>query len=145
MQIPDQSEHYARLSSGVVSAKLKGEISRDLRRTFPSKPVFLQEQNLQGLRRVLYAVSNHCPEIGYCQGMNYVAAVMIYHLQEDLAYEGFARLLDAHQLRQMYCHGFPFLHEHLFVFNRFIKLHLPRIHKHFERMDIRVDMYATEW
>ena len=52
-------------------------IEKDLDRTFPGHIYFETTEGTQALRNVLraYAVSN--PEVGYCQSMNYIAAVIL--------------------------------------------------------------------
>lgn len=53
-------------------------IELDVHRTFPSIP-FFREEGQQALRRVLQAFAIFDPEIGYVQGMNFVAGALLYH------------------------------------------------------------------
>ena len=58
---------------------VEGCIYRDLTRTFPKHPLFT-DPNGAGqsmLANVLCALSHRFPEIGYCQGMNYVAGFFL--------------------------------------------------------------------
>ena len=56
-----------------------GEIQRDLPRTFPNHPLF--ENNIgigqKSLGNVLRALRKTFPEVGYSQGMNFVAGVFL--------------------------------------------------------------------
>ena len=83
----DPSSHYvnfyARLAALNAEANTSspgqmGEIMRDVRRTFPSHPFFREgaRGNIM-LGRVLRAFSTARPDIGYCQGMNFVVGVFI--------------------------------------------------------------------
>ncbi|RHY85374.1 hypothetical protein DYB35_008143 [Aphanomyces astaci] len=56
---------------------LDGIILRDLDRTFPSEPLFATGQGPALLANVLKAVSVHVPDVGYCQGMNFIAAKLL--------------------------------------------------------------------
>jgi hypothetical protein len=38
------------------------------------------------LRQVLYAFSVHCPHIGYCQSLNYIAGMLLLFLDEEQAF-----------------------------------------------------------
>lgn len=56
-----------------------GEILRDVVRTYQSHPLFVVENGLgRGiLTRVLLVFARSVPEVGYCQGMNFVVGVLI--------------------------------------------------------------------
>ena len=64
------------------------QIDKDLHRTFGSLPgvrVPLPEA-LASLRNVLMAFAEHNPEVGYCQSMNFVAAVLLLVINEEGAF-----------------------------------------------------------
>ena len=55
---------------------------QDLPRTFPGENRWLASpEGQEALRRVLLAYSVHNPTVGYCQSMNYVAAVLLLVLE----------------------------------------------------------------
>ena len=59
---------------------LEGEIFRDVGRTFPQRALFgAGGAGMLPLSRVLKAASRHHEVVGYCQGMNYVAACLLEH------------------------------------------------------------------
>jgi len=86
---------------------LHGVIERDLHRTFPHHVLFCNHQvgdeditgkslhidgniahgvipdGLASLRRVLHAYSVYDKEVGYCQGMNFIAAMFLTFLSEE--------------------------------------------------------------
>ncbi|CAE8599971.1 unnamed protein product, partial [Polarella glacialis] len=51
-------------------------IEIDISRTFPDMPLFDKEQQ-ESLLRILHAYANLNPEVGYCQGMNFVAGLLL--------------------------------------------------------------------
>ena len=68
-------------------------IERDLNRTFPDNIHFHRESfqreepfMIQALRRVLLAFSIYDTEIGYCQSMNFLAALLLLFLNEEKAF-----------------------------------------------------------
>ena len=63
-------------------------VEKDLLRTLPSHPFFNQmDAPLVGpLRRVLLAFARHVPAVSYCQGLNFVAAVLLLHGDEACAF-----------------------------------------------------------
>ena len=51
------------------------QVDLDLPRTFPGNARV--ELCLPALRRVLLAFAAHAPEVGYCQSMNFIAALLL--------------------------------------------------------------------
>ena len=73
---------------------VQGVIERDLRRTFPRHYLFCNTdstekdcspEGLESLRRVLYAYSIYDDEVGYCQGMNFISAMLLTFTTEDVS------------------------------------------------------------
>lgn len=78
----------------------KDGIERDLHRTFPDNIRFKPESTalsstqyptletplLGSLRRILQAFALHCPRIGYCQSLNFIAGLLLLFLSEEKAF-----------------------------------------------------------
>ncbi|CAL9733446.1 GTPase-activating protein GYP3 [Monosporozyma servazzii] len=91
---------YAKLVEKIETAKHNKTsirdvdvIERDLNRTFPDNIHFHRESfqteepfMIQALRRVLLAFSIYDSEIGYCQSMNFLAALLLLFLDEEKAF-----------------------------------------------------------
>ncbi|PHJ23188.1 tbc domain-containing protein [Cystoisospora suis] len=79
------------------------EILRDVGRTFPHNPKFRRRDTQKSLERLLRAASNQFPHVGYCQGMNFVAAVLLDVMQDETtAYQCLASMLKNYQLELVY-------------------------------------------
>lgn len=91
---------YARLASqsaGFVEPEsVEDVIERDLTRTYPRHALFATAQidgggsdrenenpGVGSLRRILRSYARLDKEVGYCQGMNYVAALLLVHATAD--------------------------------------------------------------
>ena len=63
-------------------------IAVDLLRTFPSHPWFSHGAAglIAPLRRVLHALAAHNPCVGYCQGLNFVAGLLLLHADTSDAF-----------------------------------------------------------
>lgn len=69
---------------------------QDLPRTFPANRWVAAAAGQAALRRVLLAYSVHAPGVGYCQGMNYLAAMALLALAcaEEGAFWVLAAMID---------------------------------------------------
>lgn len=55
-------------------------ITRDLHRTFPHHPYFQSTQGQEALFNVVKAYSIYDPEVGYCQGLAFVAGPLLLNV-----------------------------------------------------------------
>lgn len=78
------------------------EIYKDIGRTFHVDKLKTKEGQDE-LGRVLTALAFIRPEIGYCQGMNFVAGALLSVLKdEELSFWVFVSLLDQFELNSLY-------------------------------------------
>lgn len=57
----------------------------DIPRTFPYHPKFGKDgSHVEALRNVLVAYANFNPGLGYCQGMSFIAAMLLMHMEEEV-------------------------------------------------------------
>ncbi|KAF1315198.1 Evi5 protein, partial [Globisporangium splendens] len=126
-----------------------GTIQRDVTRTFsifersylPDKDIASQQQSLF---RVLNAISE--AEDGYCQGMNFIAALFLVEgLDEADAYALFLYLLKKRHLARIYQRSSTFLDDYLEHFNLMFQRELPDLHQHILSQGFVIPMYGIEW
>lgn len=71
------------------------EIGRDVNRTFPSHRLFQEGGPGQSaLKRVLERYAILDPAIGYCQGMGFIAALLLQYLHEFDAFYALVSLMN---------------------------------------------------
>lgn len=89
-------------NSDIEFLKISSEIKKDLNRTFHTGK-FVTEDGQNELKRVLTAIAYIRPEIGYCQGMNFVAGALLFFTNdEELAFWLFLSLLDSMELNSLF-------------------------------------------
>eukprot|EP01084_Bolivina_argentea_P081693 147906_1 len=144
--------------------KFKSAIDNDLDRTFPRHILFTKDcangsvtpnspgsgRGKESLRNVLYAYANHDEEVGYTQGMGFIAALFLMLMTEEDAFWCLVRLLDQngeYQLRGLYLDGLPLLHCRYYQFNELLLQFMPKVyqHLHSESLQITPALYASKW
>lgn len=123
-------------------------ISLDLPRTFPELSFFHAEGSHyeHALRDILEAFLYLKPEVGYSQGMSFVAAVLLLYMDP---YEAFACFANMLLYKSCFLHFFrikmPEVRCYLMVHERLLAEEMPALHLHFKRYDIEPDLYMINW
>ncbi|KAG1047855.1 hypothetical protein G6F46_006407 [Rhizopus delemar] len=121
------------------------QIQRDLTRTFPNHPYFMNEVGRQCLFRVAKAYSLFDQEVGYCQGLAFVIGCLLIHLPEVDAFSVLVKLMGKYDLRGHFTLKMETLHQHLYQFDNLFQQSLPVIHRHMEQEAVSPSMYASQW
>lgn len=99
----------------------------------------------QKLYQVLKAISLYQPDIGYVQGMAYIAGFLLVHLSEEDTFWMMVSLFESFEMREIYSPGFPKLKEYTYVFGRIVADKIPRLHRLFRNNDIDMALIANKW
>lgn len=143
-------EHYASLlAADKIFSSLdpaSKQIELDLLRTLPNNRHYetLDSVGIPKLRRVLLAYSVHDPSVGYCQGLNRLAAIALLFMDEEDAFwclvgiiksimpGYFSRTLVAPQVDQR-------------VLKDLVAEKLPRLHAHLEANNVDLSLFTFNW
>ncbi|KAF7827083.1 TBC1 domain family member 2A [Senna tora] len=118
----------------------------DLPRTFPGHPWLDTAEGHAALRRVLVGYSFRDSDVGYCQGLNYVAALLLLVMKtEEDAFWMLAVLLENVLVNDCYTNNLSGCHVEQRVFKDLLAKKCPRIATHLEAMEFDVSLVATEW
>lgn len=126
------------------------DIIRDISRTFPSH-VFFQQRHGPGQRslyNVLKAYSVYDRDVGYVQGMGFLAGLLLLYMSEEDAFWLLVALLKGAvhaPMEGLYLAGLPLVQQYLFQFEQLVKEHMPKLGKHFSEEMINPSMYASQW
>ena len=130
---------------GKVTAATK-QIDHDLPRTFPGHPYLDTREGQAALRRVLVGYSFRDSDVGYCQGLNYVAALLLLVMKtEEDAFWMLAVLLEDVLVNDCYTTNLSGCHVEQRVFKDLLIKHCPKLCAHLERLEFDVSVVATEW
>ena len=82
-QVPDYFTSHVQALWSSSNETIK-QIDLDLARTFPEHEFIASPAGQLKLRQILVAFAGRHPTVGYCQGMNYVAAFLLEAVQHDV-------------------------------------------------------------
>ncbi|GKE48010.1 TBC1 domain family member 2A, partial [Tanacetum coccineum] len=98
------------------------------------------------LRRILVGYSFRDSDVGYCQGLNYVAALLLLLMKtEEDAFWMLAVLLENVLLNDCYSSNLTGCHVEQRVFKDLLKKKCSSVNAHLESLEFDVSFVATEW
>lgn len=123
------------------------QIDLDLKRTMPSNIFFAGTgPGVPKLRRVLLAFSRHNVAIGYCQGMNVIAATLLLtHPTEEDAFFVLACIVENILPARYFTPDLLTSRADQVVLNRIVKELCPKIQKHFDTLSIDLEAITFGW
>jgi len=122
------------------------QIRLDTRRTFPEFHAFGADEE-QCLFRLLNAYANHNPALGYCQGMNFVAGLLILvsGCDEEDAFGVFVCLMDHYGLAGFYEESFSLLLQYVRACDSSMSEVSPALKNHLDEQGLHFFLYLHEW
>ncbi|XP_043118651.1 TBC1 domain family member 12 [Puntigrus tetrazona] len=121
-------------------------IKLDISRTFPSLYIFQKGGPYHDiLHSVLGAYTCYRPDVGYVQGMSFIAAVLILNLEEADAFIAFANLLNKPCQMAFFRVDHDLMLKYFAAFEVFFEENLPKLFQHFQNNSLTPDFYLIDW
>ncbi|XP_038053263.1 TBC1 domain family member 2B-like [Patiria miniata] len=123
------------------------QIELDLLRTLPTNKNFdnIESKGIPCLRRVLKAYSVHNPAIGYCQGLNRVAAISLLFLDEEDAFWCLVAIVECIMPADYYSKTLIGSQTDQRVFKDLLSEKLPRLNTHLDNFGIDLSLISFNW
>ncbi|XP_036428044.1 TBC1 domain family member 12 isoform X3 [Colossoma macropomum] len=121
-------------------------IKLDISRTFPSLFIFQKGGPYHDLlHSVLGAYTCYRPDVGYVQGMSFIAAVLILNMEEADAFIAFANLLNKPCQMAFFRVDHELMLKYFAAFQVFFEENLPKLFSHFQSSSLTPDLYLIDW
>uniref|UniRef100_A0A8C2WGI3 TBC1 domain family member 2B n=1 Tax=Cyclopterus lumpus TaxID=8103 RepID=A0A8C2WGI3_CYCLU len=123
------------------------QIELDLLRTLPNNKHYSSPSagGIQKLRNVLMAFSWRNPDIGYCQGLNRLAAIALLYLDQEDAFWSLIAIVEVFMPRDYYTKTLLGSQVDQRVFKDLMSEKLPRLHAHFEQNKVDFSLITFNW
>ncbi|XP_069779336.1 TBC1 domain family member 10A [Narcine bancroftii] len=145
----------ARIQAPDPNSEVKVETLRqivlDVERSFPTHCSLMgrnpeAKEGQAKLFRILSAYARYNPQIGYCQGMSYIAAMLLMNMQEEDAFWALVVLLGQNKyLAGFYEHSLDTIQRHAKIFQQLLKHRMPRLWQHMENLKVAPLLFITTW
>uniref|UniRef100_A0A8D3AQY8 TBC1 domain family member 14 n=1 Tax=Scophthalmus maximus TaxID=52904 RepID=A0A8D3AQY8_SCOMX len=121
-------------------------IKLDISRTFPHLCIFQQGGPYHDvLHSILGAYTCYRPDVGYVQGMSFIAAVLILNLDTADAFIAFANLLNKPCQMAFFRVDHSLMLTYFGAFEVFFEENLPKLFAHFKKNNLTPDIYLIDW
>ncbi|XP_028857371.1 TBC1 domain family member 14 isoform X2 [Denticeps clupeoides] len=121
-------------------------IKLDISRTFPNLCIFQQGGPYHDvLHSILGAYTCYRPDVGYVQGMSFIAAVLILNMDTADAFIAFANLLNKPCQMAFYRVDHSLMLTYFAAFEVFFEENLPKLFAHFKDNKLTPDIYLIDW
>ncbi|XP_057708067.1 TBC1 domain family member 4 isoform X3 [Corythoichthys intestinalis] len=119
----------------------------DLGRTFPNLEYFSTQLGAGqlSLYNLLKAYSLLDTEVGYCQGVSFVAGVLLLHMSEEQAFDMLKFLMYDLGIRRQYKPDMVSLQIQMYQLSRLLHDYHRDLYNHLEEYEICPSLYAAPW
>lgn len=132
--------------SQALEPKSAEVIERDLPRTFPGHRSFRTSAGRQQLRRVLHAFAHHSPRIAYCQGLNFIAGLLLVVFNdEEKTFWALVSAFESLGLEGYYTEGMTLLRADMEVLSVCLRSKCPKVSQIFASEGIDLTSICSEW
>ena len=114
-------------------------IEQDIKRTFAELNLFQEGMKYhENIFKILRAFAMYRPDIGYVQGMSYIAAIVLLYIQDEYkSFMNFSNLMLKYPIMPFYTFNEEFVTKVLQLFKQLFQINLPDLCDHFEMEEIK--------
>ena len=94
---------------------------------------------------MLGAYACYRPDVGYVQGMSFLAAVLLLNMEAGDAFVCLANLLNRSSYMAFFRVDYALMEPYFKTFTSLLQEYLPQLHSHFTRLEFSPEYYLIEW
>eukprot|EP01102_Stenamoeba_stenopodia_P001974 TRINITY_DN11782_c0_g1_i1.p1 TRINITY_DN11782_c0_g1~~TRINITY_DN11782_c0_g1_i1.p1 ORF type:complete len:712 (-),score=151.23 TRINITY_DN11782_c0_g1_i1:216-2351(-) len=143
MNNPGEYETLLESYDGHASAAVT-QISKDLHRTFPGHRIFDNPDGRESLRRVLIAYAWKNQTVGYCQSMNFIAALLLLYMGEEDAFWVLHAIVDK-LIPNYFASDMIGMKADTLIFNKLLSERMKKLFDHMVEIDFSISTICSQW
>ncbi|ESO86591.1 hypothetical protein LOTGIDRAFT_167116 [Lottia gigantea] len=121
-------------------------IRLDVSRTFPHLCIFQKGGPYHDLlHSLLGAYATYRPDVGYVQGMSFIAGILLLNMEAADAFICFANLLNRPCQVTFFRMDEAMMTAYYKTFEEYFKENLPVLYDHFDKQNLTPDLYLIDW
>ncbi|KAK3095375.1 hypothetical protein FSP39_013939 [Pinctada imbricata] len=121
-------------------------IKLDISRTFPQLCIFQKGGPYHDiLHSLLGAYACYRPDVGYVQGMSFIAAVLLLNMDQADTFICFANLLNRPCQVAFFRIDETMMKYYFETYEDFFVENMPLLHSHFKKQNVTPDIYLIDW
>ncbi|XP_017144232.1 growth hormone-regulated TBC protein 1-A [Drosophila miranda] len=131
------------LNTETFDKEISDSISIDLPRTFPDNIHF--DTKKQRLYNILIAYAHHNRDVGYCQGLNYIAGLLLIVTEDEEKSFWLLKHIVENIVPQYHSHNMANLLRDLAVFRELVIRRFPAVNRHVDNLGLPYPVIASKW
>jgi hypothetical protein len=121
-------------------------INMDMQRTYLGHDFFHEPVARDVLYKISKAYSIYDAEVGYCQGLSFIVAVILLQkMPEEQAFAVLIKIMYQYHHRDVFKTNFYQLHLMFYQLDRLLKEYMEGLHGHFHNERVETHMYSSQW
>lgn len=147
LRVENPPNYYSNLVKAATLSRYASQVELDLPRTFPGHAYINSADGQGAMRRILTSYSVHNPHVGYCQGLNYIVAVLLLALErdEEEAFWLLAAIVERISYKASFGANLQGCHVEMKTLQDLIEEKLPRLSTHMRKIGADTSLIATDW
>ncbi|KAL4472565.1 hypothetical protein ABPG74_018514 [Tetrahymena malaccensis] len=138
--LAQQFQHFSKLKN-----EYEEVIHNDVERTFQDQEFFKSARNKSCLNQILKALSSSNQELGYIQGINYIAAILLSIMPPEETYWVTKQILEKYNLASLFLDQFQNLELFTFQASCFFKNFIPDLFNHMKIFSVQYEITIQRW
>ncbi|GLG92867.1 Uncharacterized protein GBIM_00418 [Gryllus bimaculatus] len=137
---------YQRLLSGPKDQEIIDTVKMDLPRTYPDNIFFNAADDHQiRLCNILVAYAHDNKEVGYCQGLNYIAGLLLLVTKDDETTFWLLKVLVERVLPKYYTRTMDGVITDIAVLEELVRAKVPDVYRHVRNVGLPWAVITTKW
>ena len=125
-----------------LSDDINDVIDADVKRSFTT----IKFISPISLTNILKAFAYNNPDVGYCQGMNFIAGFLYFLLRDEYnAFSFFQKLVRKYEMSNLYSRNVPLLKKHFYRMDRLLYIYYPNITACFRNQNVTASLFSSTW